>query len=204
MVGRFAVDKGVPVPPKRALERLYPWPEMQPGDSFEIPCKAKPERIRVRSSVLGSAKYGGLRVRTRTTERGVRVWLIERLPVHGSVDLAQCAVDWNQCEFVVAGGRRRVQRQVWVIFTALARRAGRLVTREQLFEALYADDPDGGPLTLDGTLNVRMHALRRACPWPIRTVWATGYVLEGFRLPGLTVHANAVAGIDRARLVAGR
>jgi hypothetical protein len=204
MVGSFVVEKNVPVPPKRALARLYPWPEMQPGDSFEVPCKPGPERVRVRSSLAGSAKSAGLRVRTRCTKRGVRVWLIERLPGQGSVDLAKCAVDWERCEFVVAGARRRVQRQVWIIFATLARRGGRLVTRERLFEALYADDPDGGPLTMDGTLNVRMHALRRACPWPIRTIWATGFILEGFRPPKPVGHVPLVAGIDRTRLIAGR
>jgi Transcriptional regulatory protein, C terminal len=119
-------------------------------------------------------------------------------------DLAECAVDWDLATFIVGGERRPVPRQVWLVFTTLARNAGRLVTREQVCNALYGDDPGGGPLMTDRIINVRMYQLRRACPWQIRTVHAVGFVLEGFKPECPVSPANAAVGVTRAQLMARR
>ena len=119
-------------------------------------------------------------------------------------DLIECRVDWDSCAFVVAGKVHRVQRQVWLLFATLARHAGRLVTRRQICETLYGDDPSGGPLATDRIINVRMYQLRRACPWPVRTVHGIGFVLEGFKSKRPTPAVNAAVGLKRGQLMAGR
>ncbi|MAM95714.1 hypothetical protein [Parvibaculum sp.] len=79
------IDKGVPVPPVTyQTRRLYPFEEMQPGDSFFVQTKDAAERIRKRQSVAAAAKKfrkdsepNTLRFTTRQVRNGVRCWRIE-------------------------------------------------------------------------------------------------------------------------------
>lgn len=74
------IDKGVPCPPATtgAPARLYPWAEMEVGDSFYV--EATPERSAQQiSGALGrtmnyQTRKTGKRFTQRRTPGGVRVW----------------------------------------------------------------------------------------------------------------------------------
>lgn len=79
--GRFKIDKEVPVPPRPRTWR-YPWENMEPGDSFFMPCKPEDaERVGNRAWTAGEAfaKRRGLdwKFTVRTVEGGARVWRVK-------------------------------------------------------------------------------------------------------------------------------
>jgi DNA-binding response OmpR family regulator len=54
---------------------------------------------------------------------------------------------------------------------------GRVCTKEELFQYLYGDDSDGGPL--EGTKIVDIFVMRlRRRGWPIETEWGRGYIIR--------------------------
>lgn len=54
-----------------------------------------------------------------------------------------------------------LSRQEARIMGVLASRWGRCLPKSALFNALYGDDPDGGPMDADGVLAVRVTRLRK-------------------------------------------
>ena len=79
----FEVESGIPAPMsyRHDNRRLYPWREMEVGDSFHVP--ARPDEDVTKLQVAMSATAGGAarRMGTRYTVRqecgGVRIWRVE-------------------------------------------------------------------------------------------------------------------------------
>lgn len=73
----YPIDKNFPIPIRQrggGIAALYPFDEMEVGDSFLIPC-TKEEAKAKRGSVLVSTKRVPLmNFTTRITTKGVRVW----------------------------------------------------------------------------------------------------------------------------------
>lgn len=63
------------------------------------------------------------------------------------------------------------------IFALLFRHEGRVVHQGMIFEALYGDDPNGGPDI--AVIQVFISYLRKriAPDWEIKTFWKSGYML---------------------------
>lgn len=72
--GVVRIDKNIPVAQKKTSGRmrLYPWHEMQVGDSFLFPKGIKPGSC-YRCSYTASRTYGKKFV-TRKTDEGYRCW----------------------------------------------------------------------------------------------------------------------------------
>ena len=89
MVNKIAVDKDVMIPKSRGeqLKNLYPWVDMEPGDSFFVPCvDGEIPKRRARISASGNRfinKYAAYRnsykiITRKVTENtlvGIRAWL---------------------------------------------------------------------------------------------------------------------------------
>lgn len=74
MMTTYLIDKGVPVPMKRSntLE-IFPFSEMQPGDSFWVPTGAfRADFVRT-AAHLWRSKHGWTFI-TRKESDGLRVW----------------------------------------------------------------------------------------------------------------------------------
>lgn len=75
----FEISSDIP-PPKRAK---YPWDEMEPGDSFLVPC-ADEDKRRVQMSMNSAASSWcknnrpDLMHATSQVEDGVRIWLLPK------------------------------------------------------------------------------------------------------------------------------
>lgn len=70
------------------------------------------------------------------------------------------------------------------ILTVLARRIGQPARRQEIIDAMYVDDPHGGPDNVAQALSNQMAQLRaalRPLGWSVRCLYARGYQLE--RLP---------------------
>jgi hypothetical protein len=71
------IDKSVPLPRPRPHNSVYPWQQMDVGDSFFAPCE---KRGAVQSALSYAGKRNGFKFATRTvTENGVtgvRVWRV--------------------------------------------------------------------------------------------------------------------------------
>lgn len=78
----YEIDKGIEIPAPNIANnarRLYPFPEMEIGDSFLVPGDGDKKVLQAR---LGSAacyfgKRNSKRFVTRSVEGGVRVWRVE-------------------------------------------------------------------------------------------------------------------------------
>jgi hypothetical protein len=71
---KIKIDKGVPIPD---IGGMYPFKEMEIGDSFFVECLAK-NVTRKANSILGSARNRRTngRYKVRTVEGGVRCWRV--------------------------------------------------------------------------------------------------------------------------------
>jgi len=131
---------------------------------------------------------------------------IERLRRGEVAEIAQAetaAIDWRRQEIIRNGTRIPLTGCEWLIFARLVKSAGRLVTRAELLDEIYWRDPSGGagPKIID----VYVCRLRKKSPWPISAVWGRGYVIDGCRFDRPPAPLpRAVAGVTRARLMAGR
>lgn len=83
-MSEYTIEKGVPFDHvKRGPGYVYPWPQMEPGDSFVVPLNGRDSHS-VRNSVTTSASYfilkhrPGLMCRTSVEGDGLRVWLIAK------------------------------------------------------------------------------------------------------------------------------
>lgn len=112
-------------------------------------------------------------------------------------------VDWDRREFVTKGKRVYPGPSEWKIFDLLAQRGGQLVTRDQIHEHLYFDDPNGGPEPQ--IIDLIVHRLRKSCPFVIETLNYRGFVLHGCIKPKPEIPApNAVRHATLKQLMAGR
>jgi DNA-binding response OmpR family regulator len=131
---------------------------------------------------------------------------IERLRQGPSIAAQQPeepTIDW-QCQAIIRDGVRiPLSASEWLIFARLVKSTGKLVTRQELLDAIYWWDPNGGakPKIID----VLVCSLRKKSPWPITTVRASGYIIDGCRYerPAIPL-PRTIAGVTRAQLMAGR
>lgn len=77
--GPYKIEKGVPMP---RPPQIYPWADMEPGDSFLLPCEpAERERVgnRARNAAASFAMKRGLdwKFRIRSVEGGMRIWRVK-------------------------------------------------------------------------------------------------------------------------------
>jgi DNA-binding response OmpR family regulator len=128
---------------------------------------------------------------------------IERLRRSEVVATEQPTIDWQSQAIIRDGARIFLPASEWMIFARLVKSTGKLVTRNELLDAIYWWDPNGGakPKIID----VFVCSLRKKSPWPITTVWGRGYIIDGCRYerPAIPL-PRVVAGVTRERLMAGR
>lgn len=78
MNGAIRIESGIPIPEPARAKKNYPWPLLQPGDSFFIP---EGKQANVASAANQFARKNGVRFVTRVREEdgvsGVRVWRVE-------------------------------------------------------------------------------------------------------------------------------
>lgn len=92
---------------------------------------------------------------------------------HGLVEAGALTLDTTTFEGVYAGQRLDLSRSEFLLLRALAERAGRVVLRATLEQALYGNDG-----VESNALEVHVHALRRKLSAEaIRTVRGLGYLL---------------------------
>jgi len=73
-MNEIKIEKGIPAPKaNRGARTLYPWREMEVGDSFLIPFATDGKR----RGIYSCASRLGIKIATRTVEGGVRIWRIE-------------------------------------------------------------------------------------------------------------------------------
>lgn len=78
---------------------------------------------------------------------------------------------------VVGSESRHLAPILWRLLGVLSRREGALVTYENAIDALWGDDPNGGPDNASGRLRVHICNLRKALAGSDRrivTLWKTG------------------------------
>lgn len=77
--------------------------------------------------------------------------------------------------------KARKATAMWILALMLFGQRGKLVTREDIFEALWGADEDGGPLTADKVYHRQVHYLRKRIEvigFSIKVDWGLGYHLE--------------------------
>lgn len=74
-------------------------------------------------------------------------------------------------------GRKLLSEKEAKVLNTLLCRQGEVVTDREIIEAMYADDPDGGPLRAHECMKVIISWLR-FCGWPIDNVWGRGYMIR--------------------------
>lgn len=118
--------------------------------------------------------------------------------------VAVAGIDWKRRQFIRDGKRVHVPHQAWRLFERLVMAKGAIVTKDQLFHHLYGDRIDGGPE--GNVIPVYISNLRKLCPYPIKTVYGSGYSISGVRKPVEEEKwlPTTVSGISIARLRAGR
>jgi DNA-binding response OmpR family regulator len=136
-------------------------------------------------------------------EAAVEIERLRRVEAIASEKAEEPTIDW-QCQAIVRDGVRiLLPASEWLIFARLVKSTGKLVTKHELLDAIYWWDPNGGakPKIID----VFVCKLRKKCPWPITTVWARGYIIDGCHSERPPIPLpRMVAGLTRERLMAGR
>ncbi len=79
MTKHFVIEKNIPIPARKAARFIYPFAEMEIGDSFLVPIlkeDMKTKRSRITSSVNNGRKRTGYKFTSRylEAEGGIRVW----------------------------------------------------------------------------------------------------------------------------------
>lgn len=79
MTQHFVIEKNIPIPERRAAKFIYPFAEMEIGDSFLVPIlkeDMKMKRSRITSSINNGRKRTGYKFTSRylEAEGGIRVW----------------------------------------------------------------------------------------------------------------------------------
>lgn len=77
----FRIEPKVPIPPRRrpggSTRSKYPLDQMRIGDSFLVPKNEYKKSNYVANVVHIRARKLGIKIATRTTDDGVRVWRVE-------------------------------------------------------------------------------------------------------------------------------
>jgi hypothetical protein len=80
---KLKIEKGIPLPPTTmGRARIYPFKEMEIGDSFFVPLNGR-DRHRVQTSIIGSCRLARLTPKRFCTryikepEEGYRCWRFE-------------------------------------------------------------------------------------------------------------------------------
>lgn len=71
-----------------------------------------------------------------------------------------------------------MSRQMGIMADLLHSRMGKIVSSEQLLNAMYFDRPDGGPSSGPDIIKVRLCGIRKKLeqsPYEIETLWGQGY-----------------------------
>jgi hypothetical protein len=68
------IDKNVPIPETSGAGALYPFAEMEVGDSFYVEGKTTAQ---LQNSASHWRKRKGWKFRTRTEDKGARIWRVE-------------------------------------------------------------------------------------------------------------------------------
>jgi hypothetical protein len=68
------IDERVPIPPKPAP--IYPWKQMNVGDSFFVECSNIRRYVNFHSTASRAAKRNGIKLTLRREGSGIRVWRI--------------------------------------------------------------------------------------------------------------------------------
>lgn len=110
-------------------------------------------------------------------ELGARLRSLHRRSLglaHQVVEAGALTLDTVAAEATYAGRRLDLSRTEFLLLRALAERAGRVVARDALEQAMYGND-----VIQSNALEVHIHALRRKLATDaIRTVRGTGYLLD--------------------------
>ena len=80
----FNIEKNIPLPPKmeKRGNPLYPFADMQAGDSFLIPVVPVPDEKRITANVRTVACRYGMSVTFRRENAGLRVWVTDKKNDH--------------------------------------------------------------------------------------------------------------------------
>lgn len=73
----FVIEKNIPIG-KQVRKSKYPFAQMENGDSFFVPTGDQ-DPHRVASRIHNHARHQNVRIATRQTENGIRVWKIDTL-----------------------------------------------------------------------------------------------------------------------------
>ncbi|RDS81607.1 response regulator [Dyella monticola] len=162
-----------------------------PGkDGLEVLREAR--SLNIRTPVLVMSARDALTARISGLDAGADDYLIKPFHVdelaarirsltrraHGLADnrieVGALKLDLGQMSLTYQGETVELTKREFALLQALMERAGRLVRREQLKNALYGLDRDVG----DGALEVLVHGLRRKVGFnTIRTVRGFGYMI---------------------------
>lgn len=88
-------------------------------------------------------------------------------------------IDIDRRSFLKDSKWQRASPRIWEVFTLLALRCDGLVTRDQIQEWVYGDEPGGG---IDPkSISYQIMRLRTICPFTIETIHSYGYILSGYK-----------------------
>lgn len=181
--------------PKRAMARPAPLSELANAtdlvERLRQIARPQPSPLRAREIAM------------LVREAAAEIERLRRFETAASEPAQEPTIDW-QCQAIVRDGARiLLPASEWLIFARLVKSSGALVTKDELLDAIYWCDPNGGakPKIID----VFVCKLRKKSPWPITTVWARGYIIDGCqRERPPTPLPRMAAGLTRERLMAGR
>ena len=75
-MSKFKIESGIPVTAARSSAKpKYPVDKLQVGDSFAVPCE-KEKAVGRQVYMHALARAIGIKVTTRQTEDGIRVWRV--------------------------------------------------------------------------------------------------------------------------------
>ncbi|WP_074298642.1 hypothetical protein [Paraburkholderia phenazinium] len=75
-MSEFAIEKGIPVPPRASGVTWHPFGQMEVGDSVFIPVKPGRDVPRIRHAAASYGRDHGRKFTTREQSGGVRVWRV--------------------------------------------------------------------------------------------------------------------------------
>lgn len=81
IASEYAIEKGVPLPPRPFGRKLYPFPEMKVKESFFVPIEKNEDAVARSRSMSALAQYWKRKLKAqfsvRREEGGIRVWRVQ-------------------------------------------------------------------------------------------------------------------------------